>query len=177
MIPRILSKDIPIHRSRFVVKIRATPISMSSLMFISPFFWCGRRDDKPRRSLMKLEWWGKQRNGVFNDEIRWIGRCSNHLLQYHRSRWFAIRDDASFVTIVIGIGSSGVDPSSFPCILVTRYRFVGTPFWPYIDLYHDYRIDDLKNREEIVITEIVRWISDRNEMNSRKRQKWTASWK
>lgn len=38
------------------------------------------------------------------------------------------RGDASSVAIVvIDIGSSGVDPCSFPCIHATRYEFVGTP--------------------------------------------------
>lgn len=37
------------------------------------------------------------------------------------------RGDASSVAIVvIDIGSSGVDPGSFPCIHATRYDFVGT---------------------------------------------------
>lgn len=39
------------------------------------------------------------------------------------------RGDASSVAIVvIDIGSSGVDPDSFPCIHATRYQFVGTPW-------------------------------------------------
>lgn len=39
------------------------------------------------------------------------------------------RGDASSVAIVvIDIGSSGVDPNSFPCIHATRYQFVGTPW-------------------------------------------------
>lgn len=38
------------------------------------------------------------------------------------------RGDASSVAIVIDIGSSGIDPNSFPCIHATRYQFVGTPW-------------------------------------------------
>lgn len=38
------------------------------------------------------------------------------------------RGDASSIAIVIDIGSSGIDPNSFPCIHATRYQFVGTPW-------------------------------------------------
>lgn len=56
------------------------------------------------------------------------------------------RIDASFIAIiVIGIGSSGIDPSSFPCILATCYRFVGTLLQSHTDLYHD-RYDYAKGR-------------------------------
>lgn len=85
----------------------------------------------------------KQRDGkkVFNvklDTAVFKSLPISHIAQDHS------RTDASSVAIVIiDIGSSGVDPGSFPCILA-RYRFVGTSFRSHTDLYHN-QYDSVKN--------------------------------